>query len=55
MLELLVAVTLLLVFTGVVVFVSGTLLRFLSPIVRGAGSGIRLNGLLIDQTGCEQQ
>lgn len=49
-LELLVAVTLLLVFTGVVVLVSGTLLRFLSPMVRGAGSGtLRSNGLLIDQ------
>ena len=50
-LELLVAVTLLLAFTGVVVFVSGTLLRFLSPMVRGNGSGtLRSNGLLIDQT-----
>ena len=50
-LELLVAVTLLLVFTGVVVLVSGTLLRFLSPMVRGTGSGtLRSNGLLIDQT-----
>ena len=50
-LELLVAVTMLLVFTGVVVMVSGTLLRFLSPIVQGSGSGtLRSNGLLIDQT-----
>ena len=49
-LELLVAVTMLLVFTGVVVMVSGTLFRFLSPIVQGNGRGIsRSNGLLIDQ------
>ena len=50
-LELLIAVAMLLVFTGVVVMVSGTLLRFLSPIARGTGSGtLRSNGLLIDQT-----
>ena len=50
-LELLVAVTMLLVFTGVVVMVSGTLFRFLSPTVQGAGNGSsRSNGLLIDQT-----
>ena len=49
-LELLVAVTMLLVFTGVVVMVSGTLFRFLSPIVAGTGPGLlRSNGLLIDQ------
>lgn len=50
-LELLLAVTMLLVFTGVVVMVSGTLFRFLSPVVQGTGSGsLRSNGLLIDQT-----
>ena len=50
-LELLVAVTMLLVFTGVVVMVSGTLFRFLTPVVQGTGSGsLRSNGLLIDQT-----
>jgi len=50
-LELLVAVTMLLVFTGVVVMVSGTLFRFLSPIVQGSGNGPSpSNGLLIDQT-----
>ena len=50
-LELLLAVTMLLVFTGVVVMVSGTLFRFLSPVVQGSGSGsLRSNGLLIDQT-----
>ena len=49
-LELLVAVIMLLVFTGVVVMVSGTLFRFLSPIVSGTGTGsLRSNGLLIDQ------
>lgn len=49
-LELLVAITMLLVFTGVVVMVSGTLFRFLSPIVQGFGNGAsRSNGLLIDQ------
>ena len=49
-LELLVSVTMLLVFTGVVAMVSGTLLRFLSPIVQGTGNGtFRSNGLLIDQ------
>ena len=49
-LELLVAVTMLLVFTGTVVMVSGTLFRFLSPIVQGAGNGVsHSNGLLIDQ------
>lgn len=50
-LELLLAVTMLLVFTGVVVMVSGTLFRFLTPVVQGTGSGsLRSNGLLIDQT-----
>ena len=49
-LELLVAVMMLLVFTGVVVMLSGTLFRFLSPIVAGTGTGsLRSNGLLIDQ------
>ena len=49
-LELLVAVIMLLVFTGVVVMLSGTLVRFLSPIVTGTGTGsLRSNGLLIDQ------
>jgi len=49
-LELLLAVTMLLVFTGVVVMVSGTLFRFLAPIGQGTGSGtLRSNGLLIDQ------
>lgn len=48
--ELLVAVTMLLVFTGTVVMVSGTLFRFLSPVVQGAGNvATRSNGLLIDQ------
>lgn len=49
-LELLVAVMMLLVFTSVVVMVSGTLVRFLSPIVQGSGNGASpSNGLLIDQ------
>ena len=49
-LELLLAVTMLLVFTGVVVMVSGTIIRFLSPINQGNANGVvRSNGLLIDQ------
>ncbi|MAD08793.1 MAG: hypothetical protein CMP86_15440 [Gammaproteobacteria bacterium] len=49
-LELLLAITMLLVFTGVVVMVSGTIIRFLSPINSGSGNGVvRSNGLLIDQ------
>ena len=49
-LELLLAVTMLLVFTGVVVMVSGTLFRFVSPSVKSTSSGsMRSNGLLIDQ------
>ena len=49
-LELLVALTMLLVFTGVVVMVSETLVRFLAPSVHGTGSGFsRSNGVLIDQ------
>ena len=48
--ELLVAATMLLVFTGVVVMVSGTLLRFLSPVQTDTGGRtLRSNGLLIDQ------
>ena len=49
-LELLLAVTMLLVFTGVVVMVSGTIFRFLAPVNQGAGDGsLRSNGLLVDQ------
>lgn len=49
-LELLLAITMLLIFTGVVVMVSGTIIRFISPISAGTGSGdFRSNGLLVDQ------
>jgi len=49
-LELLLAITMLLVFTGVVMIVGSTIIRFLSPISTGSGSGsIRSNGLLVDQ------
>ena len=49
-LELLLAITMLLVFTGVVVMVSSTIIRFIIPISSGSGSGaVRSNGLLVDQ------
>ena len=49
-LELLLAITMLLVFTGVVVMVSSTIIRFITPISSGSGSGAaRSNGLLVDQ------
>ena len=49
-LELLLAITMLLVFTGVVVMVSSTIIRFITPIASGSGSrAVRSNGLLIDQ------
>ena len=49
-LELLLAITMLLVFTGVVVMVSGTIIRFLSPMNQVNANGpSRSNGLLIDQ------
>ena len=49
-LELLLAITMLLVFTGVVVMVSSTIIRFIAPISSGSGSGaMRSNGLLVDQ------
>ena len=49
-LELLLAVTMLRVFTGVVVMVSGTIFRFLAPINQGDGDGSRRsNGWLVDQ------
>ena len=49
-LELLLAITMLLVFTGVVVMVSSTIIRFITPIGSGPGSGaVRSNGLLVDQ------
>ena len=49
-LELLVAVTMLLVFTGTVLVVSSTGVRFLMPLNQGSNVGVtRSNGLLIDQ------
>ena len=45
-LELLIAVTMLLVFSGVVVMITGTLFRFLSPSIQVTGSATsRSNGL----------
>ena len=49
-LELLIAITMLLIFTGVVVMVSSTIIRFIAPVGLGPGSGeVRSNGLLVDQ------